>query len=552
MAEAPSAGPVHDPIDWDARREGGASLQRPRAAGGQLPRRVAARRLRRGHRRGRSARRRAHRAARRRARHGRRSSTAPRGCRPTSRRCGACSRRSPRASASAWPRARSRRSAAGSPAPRSACCSATSRSACSASTTCSSSTTTPRRRRRLLRRAATSSRSRSASRSRHATSGCGSRIHEVTHRAQFTGVPWMKRLLPLAGRAARSSSIDPDPTPPRAGARRARPTSSATVATRSTTAASSRCSRATSSAARSAQVQALMSLLEGHGDAVMNQLGARARRRARRAWRGCSQARRQSTGMAAFLQKLIGLEAKMRQYEVGEAFVAAVERRPDPGRSTPRGAAPSTCPTARRARRARSTGSPGSTPTAVRPATAAAVDPLAPLARPTFAAATRRPRARRWWSRARAAPTPSRCSCSRSTPGSRRSRCTSTTGCGRQRRRGRARARARRRLGRRRSERRGVAVDAGPEPRSPRATRGTPRWRRRASSSAPTCVLVGAHRRRPGRDRAAQRAARRGARRARGHGAAARHARAPAARRSGAPTRARCAPRSGSTSSRTR
>ena len=37
-------------------------------------------------------------------------------------------------------------------------------------------------------------------------------------------------------------------------------------------------------------------------------------------------ARRQSAGMAAFLQKLVGLESKMRQYEVGEAFVAAVER----------------------------------------------------------------------------------------------------------------------------------------------------------------------------------------------------------------------------------
>ena len=48
---------------------------------------------------------------------------------------------------------------------------------------------------------------------------------------------------------------------------RARPTSSATAATRSTTAASSRCSRATSSAGALAQVQALMSLLEGHGNA---------------------------------------------------------------------------------------------------------------------------------------------------------------------------------------------------------------------------------------------------------------------------------------------
>ena len=97
-----------------------------------------------------------------------------RGCRPTCRRCDACSRRSPHASASAWRRAGSRRSAGGSPAPRPACCSATSRSACSGSTTCSCSTTTPPPTPSTTS-AATSSRWRSASPSGRATSGCGSR-----------------------------------------------------------------------------------------------------------------------------------------------------------------------------------------------------------------------------------------------------------------------------------------------------------------------------------------------------------------------------------------
>jgi len=35
--------------------------------------------------------------------------------------------------------------------------------------------------------------------------------------------------------------------------------------------------------------------------------------------------RRRSTGMTGFFHKLIGFEAKLRQYEVGEAFVAAIE-----------------------------------------------------------------------------------------------------------------------------------------------------------------------------------------------------------------------------------
>jgi putative hydrolase len=74
-----------------------------------------------------------------------------------------------------------------------------------------------------------------------------------------------------------------------------------------------------------ANVQALMSLVEGHGNAVMNALGrehvAGQARMAR-----VLNARRQTSGLAAVVQKLVGIESKMRQYEVGEAFVAAVER----------------------------------------------------------------------------------------------------------------------------------------------------------------------------------------------------------------------------------
>jgi uncharacterized protein (DUF2342 family) len=76
-------------------------------------------------------------------------------------------------------------------------------------------------------------------------------------------------------------------------------------------------------------VQALMSLLEGHGNSVMNELGrlhvAGQERMAR-----VLQARRRSRGVTGILYKLLGFESKLRQYEVGEAFVAAVEREAGP------------------------------------------------------------------------------------------------------------------------------------------------------------------------------------------------------------------------------
>ncbi len=74
-------------------------------------------------------------------------------------------------------------------------------------------------------------------------------IHEVTHRAQFTGVPWMKSLLPVVGGEHAASPSIPIPS---VSCRRWRapPTNSATVETPSTTAGSSPSSRATSSAAR--------------------------------------------------------------------------------------------------------------------------------------------------------------------------------------------------------------------------------------------------------------------------------------------------------------
>jgi coenzyme F420 biosynthesis associated uncharacterized protein len=152
-------------------------------------------------------------------------------------------------------------------------------------------------------------------------------IHEVTHRAQFTGVPWMKPYY-LSLVESSLSSIDPDPRRlVQALARAADEFRNG----RNPLDDGGLVALLASEEQRGAlaNVQALMSLLEGHGNSVMNKLGrdhvAGQARMAR-----VLQARRQSAGMAAFLQKLVGIDSKMRQYEVGEAFVAAIEREAGP------------------------------------------------------------------------------------------------------------------------------------------------------------------------------------------------------------------------------
>lgn len=149
-------------------------------------------------------------------------------------------------------------------------------------------------------------------------------LHEVTHRAQFTGVPWLRdyflgQVHDLVG------GIEPDPGLVFAAAGRA---AEAVIAGRNPVDERGLVGLFANDAQRAAmdRVQALMSLLEGHGNAVMNQLGAEmVNGQARMA--AVLAARRNARGVTAVFHRLLGLEMKMRQYEVGEAFVEAITAR---------------------------------------------------------------------------------------------------------------------------------------------------------------------------------------------------------------------------------
>jgi coenzyme F420 biosynthesis associated uncharacterized protein len=152
-------------------------------------------------------------------------------------------------------------------------------------------------------------------------------IHEVTHRAQFTAVSWLRQhFLSLVERAL--GAVEPDPRRLlRALVRAAddlrhgrNPLDDGGVVALLATDEHRAVLR---------QVQALMSVLEGHGNRVMNELG-RAHVAGQERMAKVLQARRRAGGSAGFVQKMLGLESKMRQYEIGEAFVEAVEREGGP------------------------------------------------------------------------------------------------------------------------------------------------------------------------------------------------------------------------------
>ncbi len=148
-------------------------------------------------------------------------------------------------------------------------------------------------------------------------------LHEVTHRAQFTGVPWMRRHF-LGLVESTIDSIDPDPKRFIAALQRlleARRRGDdpmdqggmmALFASEEQLAVINR-------------IAGLMSLLEGHGDITMDRAGKDLVPSADRFARVLRQRRQNSSGFTRVFQRMVGLDAKIKQYAQGEHFIDVVE-----------------------------------------------------------------------------------------------------------------------------------------------------------------------------------------------------------------------------------
>lgn len=147
-------------------------------------------------------------------------------------------------------------------------------------------------------------------------------LHECTHRLQFVGVPWLRRyFLGLVEELVEVSA----PEPGRAGRLASELREAASRGRPLLDEAGLMGLLATPEQRRLIdRVQALMSLLEGHGHVVMDRIGARELVTQDRMSRVLKM-RRKDPRMAAFL-RVTGLEMKMKQYELGERFIEAVER----------------------------------------------------------------------------------------------------------------------------------------------------------------------------------------------------------------------------------
>lgn len=148
-------------------------------------------------------------------------------------------------------------------------------------------------------------------------------LHEVTHRAQFTGVPWMREhYLSLIEKMLSSAGADPmvlvDAVKRAVGEIRAG---------RSPIADGLTALLATEEQRRLLdQIGGLMSLLEGHGDVTMNRAGTAHVPSADRFARVLSARRASASPVQKTIQRLLGLEAKLNQYRQGEDFIAEIER----------------------------------------------------------------------------------------------------------------------------------------------------------------------------------------------------------------------------------
>jgi coenzyme F420 biosynthesis associated uncharacterized protein len=146
-------------------------------------------------------------------------------------------------------------------------------------------------------------------------------LHEETHRVQFTAVPWLRQHVIDS---ARRLSVDLAPDPDQFGDQIRQIAHNVPSALRSGGNGVTDIFTTALQRAEIAKVTAIMSLLEGHAEVVMDDVGPAIVPSVQYIRARFQQRREEVTGVDKILRRLLGLEAKMRQYRDGAIFVRAV------------------------------------------------------------------------------------------------------------------------------------------------------------------------------------------------------------------------------------
>jgi coenzyme F420 biosynthesis associated uncharacterized protein len=148
-------------------------------------------------------------------------------------------------------------------------------------------------------------------------------LHEVTHRVQFTAVPWTRTYM-LDQVAALTESVDPDPAVLRERLSSAFSDLVKVVRGEGDGAGLMAVLATPEQRAILDNVTAFMSLVEGHAEWVMNAVSPTVIPSQRVIEKRFADRRKGGNPLDKMLRRLLGLEAKTRQYVDGASFVRAV------------------------------------------------------------------------------------------------------------------------------------------------------------------------------------------------------------------------------------
>ena len=148
-------------------------------------------------------------------------------------------------------------------------------------------------------------------------------LHETTHRAQFTGVPWLRdHFVSLVNDTL--DNVDPDPGRLFEIAKEvvdAKRSGSDPLADGGLPALLA----GPEQRIVLDKIGGMMSLLEGHGDVTMDRAGLGIVHDAEFFASTLRTRRDSNKGLSKIIMRLVGLEAKLNQYAAGEAFIARIE-----------------------------------------------------------------------------------------------------------------------------------------------------------------------------------------------------------------------------------